>query len=492
MRENLSSTVYSMDSQYIGLFFAGSNGHIISFANSINDREQAFFLQQALGGIENWDIAIKPARFANTRNNAYTLFLFAPVSDPADFTRRIGTMGLSFSAMNIRQVYRRFDQYLKGSLHVIDTEGLVLYDSAAAPELPQDYPLADVTATRRGFFEKSGNIYNVLYSSDSRCYIVNVIPRAEVSRDVAVVRGTVAKVIAAVLIVAFLLTCAASYRIDRRLRALTGVMHEVRAGRLTGHAAPAAPKDELDIVHAEFLSVCDSLENYIQKEYIYRIKQKEMEFYVLQTQIDPHFLYNTLEAVRMKLLLTGEKEASRVIRILSALFRSALEEDSVVDIRNEINFLRDYLDVYKFRMGDKLEYEFDVEESVYPYACIRHTLQPIIENSLIHGLKDLCAGVGVLRLTVRKEGEDICFTVADNGGGIAREKLDEINAALDSPDVFHKSVGLFNVNSRLKIIFGDEYRLRIESRENMGVTVSLRVKALAKKELRAYVQGADS
>jgi sensor histidine kinase YesM len=271
-------------------------------------------------------------------------------------------------------------------------------------------------------------------------------------------------------------------------------MGRVRQGRLTGYSPPAQ-KDELGVIQGEFLSVCDSLDAYIQREYVYQIKQKEMEFYALQAQVDPHFLYNTLEAIRMKLLLAGEREASRVIRILSEMFRNIMRKDTVVDLRDEIRHLRDYLELYRFCMGDRLEYAIDVDEDVFRFASVRHILQPIIENALVHGFRGVASGQGrgtwKLILSARLDGGDIHFTITDNGAGIPPQLLREISANLESDSIFQQSVGIYNVNSRLRIAYGQAYRLRLESSLHEGTTVHLRIKAKSKKEVSALVQGAD-
>lgn len=497
LRQVVNQTVYAVDTQYYGLFFCGNDSNsVLLFVKSLDTNDQYFFTEWARRARESGKDAgfsLRPARRLGVNGNAYTIFVLSQVNDPAAFTDRIGFMGLSFSALGIRQAYRRFDDYLKGTLQVIDGTGGILYDSRALDILPADYPLAEVTRQRGGSFRHRDHIYNTAYNPTGDYYVVNCIPQAEVQRDITIVRRSIQLVIFIVLILALALTYASSYRLDRRLRGLTAVMDQVRLGNLTGHAAPPEQKDEIGVIHSEFLSVCDSLEQYIQREYIYRIKQKEMEFYALQAQIDPHFLYNTLEAIRMKLLLSGEREASRMIRILSEMFRNIMREDTVVDIRDELSYLRDYLDLYKFRLGDKLEYGIAVEDEVYQFATIRHILQPIIENALIHGFRDVHTGErpGKLSLTAVREGEDVCFVIADNGNGISPQRLEELNASLADDDVFQKSVGICNVSNRLRIVFGSAYRLRIESDPDRGTAVYLRIKAMTKKELRAFVQGID-
>ncbi len=493
LRQVVNQTVFSVDSQFYGLFFYSNSGDdALLFVNDLNKYDRDFFIRWSRENNNEKGISLQPARADSVRNNAYPIFVFSRVSAPESFAQEIGTMGLSFSAFNIRQIYRRFDNYLKGSIQVINKSGAILYDSGAAHTLPENYPLDLIVKKGRGHFTYGNNIYNVVFSPTGEYYVVNVIPKSEVQNDVRVVQRSIQIVILVVLLFALLMTYISSNRYNRRLQNLIAAMHHVRNGNLTGHQ-PSPQVDELGIIHNEFLSVCDSLEDYIQREYVYQIKQKEMEFYALQAQIDPHFLYNTLEAIRMKLLLTGEREASRMIRILSDIFRNTMREDTVVDLRDEIRHLRDYLDLYKFRLGDKLKYSIDIEEDVYSYACIRHILQPIIENALIHGFRDvnIASQPGVLALSARKVGDDINFLITDNGSGIASHDLEKIIQKLESGEVFQQSIGIYNVSNRLRIIYGSAYQLQIESVPLRGTTVHLSIKAMSKKELRSIVQGTN-
>ena len=137
-----------------------------------------------------------------------------------------------------------------------------------------------------------------------------------------------------------------------------------------------------------------------------------------------------------------------------------------------------------------MQFVFQVEEEVYRYATIKYILQPIVENALVHGIE----GTGTperpctIRISGKKEGEDIFFMVSDDGCGISEEKLAEMRRRLESDEMFQKSIGIYNVSSRLRIVYGPSYRLRIDSRKGEGTTVTVRVKAMRKRELEEYVQ----
>ena len=202
--------------------------------------------------------------------------------------------------------------------------------------------------------------------------------------------------------------------------------------------------------------MCSSLDDHIQKEYVYQLKQKEMELYALQAQVDPHFLYNTLESIRMSLYMKGETEASKMIRILSDMFRNIMKKDVAVSNREEINYVRSYLELYQFRYGSRMKYEISIPDEVYRYATIKHILQPVIENALIHGIQDTGTDEhpSAISISAEKKGEDILFFVRDDGCGIPEDKLEEIRRKLAQGDLFQDSIGIYNVNNRLRIVYG--------------------------------------
>lgn len=125
----------------------------------------------------------------------------------------------------------------------------------------------------------------------------------------------------------------------------------------------------------------EELKNHIDKEYVYQLQQKEMELYALQTQINPHFLYNSLESIRMYLYMVGEEKGSHMIELLSDLFRNIMKKGAVVTFREEIRYLQSYLEFHRFRMGNRMNYEIDIPDEVYRYAAIRHILLPSFQFS---------------------------------------------------------------------------------------------------------------
>ena len=493
IRQSVANIIYGIDRDFNGLFLGNyESGRIWQFGNGDMTVETGFFSEQlSKRGTGQQKSVLVSSRNEKSPGNAFSMFWMGTVKDES-YSRDIGCIGLYFNAMNIKQSYKEYETYLKGRLYVFNEEGELLFDSAARYELPEGMDTETLLAQSDGRI--SGKwICNTLRSEESGYAIVNVYTIGDVWPDILGTLLFMIFIFAAALIIAVLLNYVSSRLFVRRLRPITDVIEQVKNGHLTSFPIQKKYDDEIGFIYTELLRMCVSLDDHIQKEYVYRLRQKEMELYALQAQVDPHFLYNTLEAIRMKLYVKGEDEASRMIRILSELFRNMMKKDAVITNREELKYLHSYLELFQFRLGSRMQFVFQVEEEVYRYATIKYILQPIVENALVHGIEETGTPEQpcTIRISGKKEGEDIFFTVSDDGCGIPEEKLAEIRRRLESDEMFQKSIGIYNVSSRLRIVYGPDYRLRIDSREGQGTTVTVRVRAMRKRELEEYVQTVD-
>lgn len=494
IRKSVIATVHSIDSQINGVYLSSNQtNRVLNLADLLGSEQYSYFPDKvniaSIGGSSGTRLI--SGRMEDNHTNSYSLFMLDSVSDPNNFTSLIGTIVMRFDGMNIRQSYRRFDPFFKGKIYIFDEQHNVLFDSTAQYKMESDFPFDKVKAVSSSSFITGNQIYNYTYNSYGGYYIVNIIPRKSIIDDVHILQGSIFKVMILVILLAILFTYLSTKLFSARLKVIKDTMESVKQGHLTNFKKQKTHEDEVGFIYTELINMCSALDDHIQMEYVYKLKQKEMELYTLQAQINPHFLYNSLESIRMNLHLTGETEASKMIQILSEMFRNIMKQDVVVGNRDEINYVSSYLELYKFRFGKRIAYKIDVANEVYSYATIKHILQPIVENALVHGI----SGTGTvekpakIRISACKQGDDVIFTVADDGIGIDKERLAEICCKLEQDNVFYDSIGIYNVNSRLKIVYGADYRLVIKSKANSGTEVTIRIKAMLRKELESYVQG---
>ena len=211
-------------------------------------------------------------------------------------------------------------------------------------------------------------------------------------------------------------------------------------------------------------------------------ERRKSELEVLQSQINPHFLYNTLDSITW--MIEGERNDDAIFMIsqLARLFRISLSKGhTIISIRDELQHAQSYMNIQKVRYKNKFQITFDVDSDILDCCIVKLILQPILENAINYGVREM-DDCGEIIVQGRKEEDEILFTIADNGMGIPEE---EIEFLLTDTQRVHKKgsgVGLVNVNNRIKILFGEKYGLHIESELDEGTTVSIRIPAIIYSE----------
>lgn len=216
------------------------------------------------------------------------------------------------------------------------------------------------------------------------------------------------------------------------------------------------------------------------------INLRAAELRLLQEQINPHFLYNTLDNI-IWLAESGEdEEVVKMVSSLSSFFRTTLSKGrDYITIAEEREHIESYLSIQKFRYRDILSYDIDFEDEILDHSILKLTLQPIVENALYHGIKNK-RGMGHIQIDGRMAGDNIEFIVSDNGIGMREEEAEHLRkviSGLVSDDRSGGGFGLFNVNQRLQLNYGKEYGLNIESTYNVGTTISVKIPAVKKQTL---------
>ena len=256
---------------------------------------------------------------------------------------------------------------------------------------------------------------------------------------------------------------------------------------LRGHAS-AMESFESDADHfaykpvggtREVQELSDSFEHMVLRiqELMTTVREEEInlrktELKALQAQINPHFLYNTLDSIAWMCEQGRNADAVRMVHALARLFRISISRGhELIPIAKEIEHAESYLQIQMYRYKNQFTYDFDVDPDCLGYYCNKITLQPIIENSINHGL-DLMVDEGRIDVLVRQDGDDIVFSVRDNGVGMSEE---QIEAIMQHGPTDRTGIGIKNVNDRLKIYFGKSYGLHITSEPDIGTCVEIRM-----------------
>ncbi|HEX2947687.1 MAG TPA: sensor histidine kinase [Clostridia bacterium] len=223
---------------------------------------------------------------------------------------------------------------------------------------------------------------------------------------------------------------------------------------------------------------------FINKIYSIKLRQKEAELNSLQNQINPHFLYNTLESIRGAALYHGITEIAAMSKALSLLFRYSISDRVLVTIKEELQHLENYISIQNFRYENKFELQYNIPPELMNYKVLKLTLQPLIENSIKHGL-EMKLGKGTISIEVLVLDSNIKIIISDDGLGIPAKKLEELNRSLASEksqaamegDRSSTGIGVVNVNSRIKLYFGEQYGLKFRE-ALVGTTVEITLPAV--------------
>ncbi|TCL65969.1 histidine kinase/DNA gyrase B/HSP90-like ATPase [Hydrogenispora ethanolica] len=301
--------------------------------------------------------------------------------------------------------------------------------------------------------------------------------------------------IAGALLFSVIMTIWISYRLTKPLRKLVEAARTITRGKFTLPPLDVSSNDEVAVVAGTFNDMASSLDRLIremknQSELEKRLQEQELqnlsmkntvreaELHALQSQINPHFLFNMLNAgVQLAVLENAEQTADYVDKVSSLLRYNLRRLDVPVSIAEEANHLRTYFFILRTRYGDdRFQFEVSIPEAVADVQIPLLTLQPIVENALIHGIEELESGG---RITVRAwmEQEQAVIEVADNGRGIDESTLELLQQNKSRPPGHTTGLGLQNVKERLRIFFGADDLMRIESVSGRGTTVTLRLPA---------------
>ena len=203
-------------------------------------------------------------------------------------------------------------------------------------------------------------------------------------------------------------------------------------------------------------------------------KLRKAEFEVLQAQINPHFLYNTLDAIVWSAEAGNQDQVVSMVGSLSSFFKSSLNKGKeIVSLRDELSHVRSYLEIQQIRYQDILIYEIDVPKELLEYSIPKITIQPVVENALYHGIKNR-RGLGRIIVKAADEGEKMVIRVEDDGIGMDEERLLEVRKALSENATESGQVyGLYNVNERIRLNYGEDYGITIESTKGVGTCVMI-------------------
>ena len=344
------------------------------------------------------------------------------------------------------------------------------YDSSTMEQEYGDYYLIHVGQTENNL-EACALVSQSLLTATQR----------SLTRSLVVIMGMM-------LVVVCVFVMLLSQWLTRPTEQMLETIERIKNGETQLRVQPVGWSEELKVLGTEFNDMLDRVQAMAQEEYKYRLLVERTEYKMLQAQINPHFLYNTLNTMSGIATAQNCPLVSGLCHSLSAVFRYSLNmTDEFSTVQKEMEHVKNYLYVMDVRSGSDVSYEYQIAEETLQDQLPRICLQPIVENAITHGLRNVRRKDKKLTISAVHENGLLLIYVEDNGTGMDAEEMNRLLEKNDPKRVeTGVSIGILNVNARLKRVFGEEYGILIDSRMGEGTKVSIRVPILKKKEGESY------
>ncbi|NOU90748.1 HAMP domain-containing protein [Paenibacillus sp. LMG 31460] len=412
----------------------------------------------------------------------YYYALVRPIYSIGQF-KKIGYIKLTIQIPSVTYVQETMGNKAdaSGSLIIADSKGTIMFnpdtDQLGKP-LPQEI-VEQTSEDRSSESELNLHIqgtdyvmwYRKLQNVDWTMYLL--VPKASIQSKVNEIRQTILTVSIICMIIFSFLTLLITRQLTRGIRRLHAKVSRVGRGVLSTSRRVHVRGDEIDELDRNFDNMLDNLRDLIHQNYVEKLERREMELNFLQAQINPHFLYNTLDAIKNEIDMDEKQTAIGMVVALADLFRISVSKGSnTIRFEQEIDHAKCYLKILEIRFGARHTVEWQIDPQIPSLYTLKIILQPLLENAIQHGLKGMSAG----SVTVIGEltEQAVIVTVRDNGVGMTKVQVETL-VSDHSPS---KGIGLYNVNSRIRMYFGSEYGLSIKSEPGKGTEVVLTLPVL--------------
>lgn len=378
----------------------------------------------------------------------------------------------------------------EGYIYLIDGNGEIIYHPRAQlidSGLEHENNRA-VSEYRDGIYQETFHGEERVITVKSVGYtgwkLIGVAPRQTVSLNSLKTQLLVVFVAAFILFLMSLVNSYISSRITTPIRKLELSVNEIEKGNLNAKV-DAEGSYEIRHLGQSVQNMAKQIQVLMADIVSEHEKKRKQEFDTLQSQINPHFLYNTLDIIVWMIENEKPDQAVKAVTALARFFRISLSRGkSIITVKDELEHVRNYLMIQHMRFKNRFSYTIEAEDEVLELASLKLMLQPLVENAIYHGM-EFMDGDGEIFISAWKEGEDLYLKVSDNGLGMTEEQVDRLFS--DTPHTGSSrgsGIGVKNVNERIRLYFGSEYGLSIESEPDEGTVVTIHLPAVAYSEIR--------
>jgi two-component system, sensor histidine kinase YesM len=493
----LTNTYLDKSNEILGAFLLSKNRSFVSSRipyNGFNLENSSlpYGEEHALG--EKMEILLPNQANLKFEGNPPYLFVMKQITD-FDNRKSLGTIFLAVKLSFVEKILSDLEEKDNATMWVMDESGKVIFHTNPSKigsifnEL-NEYPLVNGSFQTVEQTEKT--LISINRSSIHKWILVHSIPLKYLTKDTDVVKNVT---VFAFIILVFITTAISiflAWTVTKPIKKLGHIMQEVEEGNLNV-SIPIHSRDEVGILAHSFDSMITKIRELIRKNYSIELRQKDAELYALQSQINPHFMYNTLQTISMAVEEGESKTVVEMVTILGRMLRYSLSnKERLVPLSDEISHIEDYLKIQKFRFEERLSFDIQVQPDREIYYTPKFILQPIVENSIKYGLekrKGLRIEILVQELISERGDHDLLFVIRDNGPGISKDRLEEINLDMQADPMGEREsgFGMLNVHSRVKMMFGSNYELKIMSIEEKGTEITIQIPTITKSKVTQFL-----
>ncbi|GGD46607.1 cache domain-containing sensor histidine kinase [Paenibacillus nasutitermitis] len=477
-----ANSVYIFD-QYGNGYYSAKSG------TRANIKESYGLWEQKLRNTTGEAVLFSTQKY--TSNMKSIQYAFTVVRKIIDISLKdVGLIAVDANISVIEDQVLKLDNVTHGKSFIVDTEGNVVYDSGKkllATNIADQPMLQHASGDKGSFYlDEDGERHLYIFSTSSQngWKMIISIPVKELTRDSVVIRNVTWIATFLTIGIALLISVFFSFALTKPLRTMIRLMRRVQGGDFNVKFQ-VRRRDEIGQLGSQFNQMILQIDQLIADIYVMETKKKEAELHALQSQINPHFMYNTLESIRMAAELNDDRDAANMLAILGRLLRYSISDlHEEVTLASELSHVRYYVELLNYRYRGRFELVIDVAQPLMDYSIIKLVLQPIVENAIYHGLDD---NKPLMHINIKGEyaGSQVIVRISDDGVGMSLETLERLNADLSgqtgaeiiparkSTGSSTGGIGLANVNERIRLHYGSGFGIKVFSEPGAGTVVEL-------------------
>ena len=399
-----------------------------------------------------------------------------------DNTKYLGALVLLIKEANISSVFRNLPDSSSRYFYITNEKRQILSSSSSKGIYEDFSSYAGIDPTKYKTLAETGSQIFSINNTDFlficksspalNWKVINLIPLENLTLDHVVILHNILIISIVVFILSVVFSILCTSTVTAPIQRLVDKMKSASAGKLDISVSYSS-NDELAVLYNQFNLMMQKIQTLLNDIYEEQNAKQKMEVQLLQSQINPHFLYNTLNTIKSLIELDMKETAVKAVSAMSTFYRNSLSKGQfIIPLRQELLLTEQYLYIQNLRYMDFVDYEITYEPSWEDHGAEipKLTIQPVVENIFVHGLtSQICH----IHLNVSIRNGTICISVSDNGSGIPPEKLAELNRSIRDFKTARHSFGLPSINHRIALLYGENYGLTIESSPEKGTTVTI-------------------